>query len=121
MGLGGPGGFPGLERLGLSDAQKDQVKSIMQAHRDDVKALMDRSAPARQALEAAIAADTVDEGSIRAHSADVASIDADMAVLQARIHWEITQVLTPDQLAQLKKMQTQAQQRLQQRRPQAAR
>jgi Spy/CpxP family protein refolding chaperone len=114
MGLGGPA-IAGLERVGLTDAQKDQIKTIMQSHQDDMRSLATRERDARQALNNAITADVADEGLIRARSADVAAVEADMAVAQARIRGEILQILTADQQAQLKQFQSQMKQRAEQR------
>jgi hypothetical protein len=41
-------------------------------------------------------------------------VEADMAVMHARIRSEILQILTPDQQAQLKQFQTQVKQRQEQ-------
>ena len=121
MGPGGPGGpgrgGPGgpmmlLRGLDLTDAQKDQVKSIMQGHQDERKALGDRARTAHQALQAAITAETVDEALIRQRSADVAAVDADMAVAEARIHAEVWQILTAEQKAKAKEFQAKAQERM---------
>ena len=49
----------------------------------DIKAVGDRAIAAHQALEAVISADTIDESAIRARSADVATVEADMAVMQS--------------------------------------
>jgi protein CpxP len=115
MGRGGPGGPMGmmapLGRLNLTDAQRQQVKSIMDSHQDEVKAVGSRAFEARKALDAAVTADTFDESAIRTASANVATVDADMAVLRARIHGEVWQILTPDQQKQAKEFQTRMQQR----------
>ncbi len=55
-GLRGPGGPMGAlgplvrccGRLDLTDAQRDQVKSVMDSHRDEMKALGDRAMAAHQ-------------------------------------------------------------------------
>jgi periplasmic protein CpxP/Spy len=116
-GRGGPGGpmgmFPMLGRLNLTDAQREQVKSLLDSHRDETRALADKSETAHQALAAAVSAEQFDESAVRVRSADVAAVDADMAVLQARIHGEIWQILTPDQQKQARDLQTQMQQRRQ--------
>ena len=110
MGTGGgrmgPMGLigPMVARLGLTDAQKDQVKSIVQSHADEFTALRTRGAAARKALEAAVMADTIDDATIRQKSADVAAVDADAAVLGAHVRAEVFQVLTPDQQAKAKAM-----------------
>ena len=67
--------------------------------------IAERNRPAHEALQQAITSGTVDEGTIRARSAEVAQGDADMAILQARIYAEAVRVLTPDQQTQLKKLQ----------------
>ena len=109
--FGGPGGpmglLPMLGRLGLTDAQRDQVKAIAEAHKDEWKALADRARAAHQALDQAITADTVNEALIRQKSADVAAVDADLAVARAHAFTEALQLLTADQKAQLKTMRGQ--------------
>ena len=114
--LGGPGG-PGrgggpmnvlgpmaLERLDLTDAQREQVRAVVQAHDQELKALNDRSFAARKALELAVMADTFDEGAIRARSADMAAVEADLAVTRARIRSEVFQMLTPEQRAKAREL-----------------
>jgi protein CpxP len=102
------GMLPMLPReLGLTDAQRDQVRAIGQTHSDEWKALMTRARTARTALDAAITADTVDEATIRANSAAVAAVDADIAVARAQAHAEVMQVLTADQKTKLKELKAQ--------------
>ncbi len=113
-GPGGPGGFgpggpmgmlPMLGRaLNLTDAQRDQIKAIADSHTDEWKAIADRERTARMALMAAVTADTIDEGTIRQKSAEVAAVEADAAVARARAHAEVAQILTADQRAQLKNL-----------------
>ncbi len=106
-----------LERqLDLTDAQKDQVRTILQSRRTEWKALADRRFAAQQALVAAETADTLDDATIREQSAGVAAVEADMAVARAHARAEIFQVLTPDQRAKAKELQSQMQQRFQQQR-----
>ena len=119
MGPGGRGGMMGpggpasplamLRRLGpelnLTDAQKEQIKNIADAHRDEWKALGDRERLAHEALFAAIMADTIDEALIRSKSAELGIVQADAAVASARARAEVWQILTPDQQAQAKKLQ----------------
>jgi Spy/CpxP family protein refolding chaperone len=93
-----------LERLNLTTDQRDRVKQIMDSHRDEQRALGDRAMKAHQALNDAITG-TFDESAIRARSADLAAVDADMAVAQARIYGEVVQILTTEQQQQLKQLQ----------------
>jgi len=111
MGRGGAGRMgpmgligPLVARLGLTEAQNDQVKSILQSHADEFAAIRTREAAAHQALDAAITADTLDDATIRQKSADVAAIDADAAVLGAHVRAEVFQILTPDQQAKAKQL-----------------
>jgi Spy/CpxP family protein refolding chaperone len=105
--FGGPGGPMGMlpmlgPGLGLTDAQRDQIKGIADAHKDEWKALADRERAAHIALDAAIAADTVNEVAIRQKSAEAAAVDADVAVARAHARAEVFQILTADQKTQLK-------------------
>jgi periplasmic protein CpxP/Spy len=119
--MGGPGGPMGMlpmvaRELNITDAQKAQIKTIADSHRDEWKALGDRARTAHQALQQAVTADTVDEGLIRQRSAEVAAVDADMAVARARAHAEVFQLLTPEQKTQAKTLQSQVQDRMKERR-----
>jgi Spy/CpxP family protein refolding chaperone len=108
-GRGGPGGPGGLgpmmlERLNLTTDQRDRVRQIMDSHRDEQKAIGDREMTARGALNDAITG-PFDEGAIRSQAANLAAVDADQAVLQARIYGEVFQILTSEQQQQLKQLQ----------------
>jgi protein CpxP len=130
MGRGGPGGPGGrgfggpmgdlglgpLFRLDLTDAQHQQLKTILDAHRDELQALRDREAQARSALHAAIAAEPFDEGMIRSRSADAAVVDADFAVTRAKLRREVLQILTPEQRTQAQQFQNEMKQRAERRR-----
>jgi Spy/CpxP family protein refolding chaperone len=129
MGRGGPGGLfgPGPggplhmlrmlgPRLKLTDAQRDQLKSIAESHKDEWKALANRGRAAHEALHDAVMADAVDEGLIRARAADVAAVDADIAVASAHARAEAWQILTPDQQTQAKQIQAEMKTRMRERR-----
>ena len=116
FGRGGPGGPMGLApmmlgRLNLTSDQQDRVKQIMDSHKQDQQALAKRAIAAREALESAVTSPSFDETVIRQRAADVAAVDADEAVMRARIYAQVLQILTPDQQAKLKTMQTEMQQR----------
>jgi len=117
---GGPGGPMGMlpmlaRELNITDAQKAQIKSIADSHRDEWKALGDRARTAHEALQQAVTADAVDEGLIRQRSAEVAAVEADMAVARARTHAEVFQLLTPEQKTQAKTLQSTREERMKQR------
>jgi Spy/CpxP family protein refolding chaperone len=115
-GTGGAGGFggnrhrgfgmmAGLQQLGLSPDQQEQIKNTMTSHRDEFKALMDRSRNAHQAQQSAIEQVPVNEDLVRSTSGAVAAADADMAVLRAKVHEQVFSVLTPDQQTKAKQLQ----------------
>lgn len=117
-GLAGPLGPMRMiaSRLGLSDAQKEQIKGVVESHRDEWKALAGRAVAARKGLRQAVTADPIDEAAIRQRSADLAAVQADIAVARAHAREEIFQLLTPDQQAQARALRSQMEQRVDRRR-----
>ena len=111
---GGPLGFlgPAARELNLTDAQREQIKAIAQSHQEEMKAVHEKLAPARKALDEAITADTFDENAIRKAAGEVAAVDAEAAVLRARVHQEAFGVLTPEQKAKAKELKGQMEQRM---------
>ena len=99
----GPG--PGFRELDLSDDQKAQVKSIMESHQAEFKAVGDKIAAAREAMRTVLEAETLDESAVRAKSVEVAAAEADAAILGAKVRAQTLQVLTSEQLAKLKERQ----------------
>jgi len=91
--------------LELTDAQKDQLKSLRQSHGDEWKALADRGRTAHDMLQAAVTADAVNESVIRERSAEVAAVEADMAVARGHARAEMLQILTADQKTKLKTLE----------------
>jgi periplasmic protein CpxP/Spy len=92
--------------LQLTDAQREQIRTIAQTHRDEWQTLADRGRAAHQALMAAVAADEINESAIRAKSAEMAAVEADAAVARAHARAEVLQILTADQKSTLKDLQT---------------
>lgn len=117
MGPGGPFGLGfALGRLDVTDAQRQQIRTIVQSHRQEFQALAERRRTAQHALQAAITADPLDEAAIRSASAALAEVQADDAVLRAKVHREVFAVLTPEQQAKAKALREEAQKRAEQRR-----
>jgi Spy/CpxP family protein refolding chaperone len=87
----------GLGRLDLTEAQREQVRTIVQRHREDFQGVAERMRVARKALDDAINAEQVNEGAIRNASATLADIQADGAVLRAKVRQEVWGLLTPEQ------------------------
>ena len=111
-GPGGPGGIvPGLRALDLTDAQREQVKATMESHKAEFEAHSAKAVAARQALRAAVTAESFDEAAVRQKSADVAAADADGAVLRAKVHAEVWALLTPEQQQKAKTLRSQMEER----------
>ena len=92
------------KKLGLTDAQKAQAKAIFQGNRDVVKPIITSLRAERKNLQALIHADTIDEAAIRAETAKIAGIQADLNVNRAKVGAQFRAILTPAQLATLKTM-----------------
>lgn len=101
----GMGFGPGFRELDLSDDQKAQVKSIVDSHQAEFKAVGDKMRAAREGMRALIEADTLDEAAVRAKSVEVAAAEADAAILNAKVRAQTLQVLTAEQQAKLKELQ----------------
>jgi periplasmic protein CpxP/Spy len=104
-GPGGPGGPMrdfGLRGIELTDAQRDQVKTIMDAHRDELQKAGTAVREAHRALAEATRADPVNEEAIRTASAAVGSAMANESILRARIRGEVSAILTAEQQETLK-------------------
>jgi protein CpxP len=118
VGRGGPQGPMGLlgpialGALDLTDAQETQMRTLVEAHRASTNPLVERAATARQGLDAAVMASTVDEGTIRARSAELAAAEADLAVARARLHADILKILTPEQRTRLEQMRARGAERM---------
>jgi len=111
---GGPLGFlgPGARELNLTDAQREQIRTAVQAHQDEMKAIQERVAAARRALDSAVTGDAFDENAIRAAAGELAAAEADGAVLRARVHQAAFAVLTPEQKQKAKELKLQMEQRM---------
>jgi protein CpxP len=109
-GMGGPGhgmGFLARE-LNLSDAQKEQVKTIMKANHANMKPVMQQLEQNRQALLAATANGAYDPAKIQALANQQAQLQAVMTVQHEALQHQIyTQVLTADQQAKAEQLRTQ--------------
>ncbi len=108
-GWGGPGhgmGFMARE-LNLTDAQKAQVKTIMQANHANMKTVMQQMAENRKALLAATANGAYDAAKIQALANQQAQLTAAMIVNREAVQHQIyTQVLSSEQQAKAEQLRT---------------
>jgi periplasmic protein CpxP/Spy len=106
-GRGGPGGpapmgiFPGLNQVGLTDAQREQVRSIMEQERQSAGEPGAKVRQADQALHTAILADVPDAQAIEAAKAALNSAHAAELDHRVELMGKIAAVLTPAQRQQL--------------------
>jgi len=109
------GGFPGLRALGLTDDQRQQIRAAMSSHREEFRAVAERTRAARQAQQAAIEQVPMNESQIRAASSELAAAEADAAVLRARVHEQVFSLLTPEQQTKANALAAERRQRRAQR------
>jgi protein CpxP len=100
-----------LRGLDLTDAQRTQVRQVVEGRREELRVVGERLAAARRAQHDAVTAATLDEGTVRAKTAELAEVMADAAVLRARLHSEVFAVLTPEQQAKAAELKAQRQSR----------
>jgi Spy/CpxP family protein refolding chaperone len=89
-----------FKALNLTDAQKAQIKSIMQANRATNRPLMQQMAQNRLALLTATSNGAFDQAKVTALAAQQSQLAAQMTVQKESTQHQIyTQVLTPEQRA----------------------
>jgi protein CpxP len=110
----GPGNL-GLRGVQLTDAQREQVRSIVESHRAEFDNVGTALRQAHRAFAEATRAEGSDEATIRARAAAVGSAMADEAILRAKVRTEVHAVLTPEQQQQLKEREAAFEKRLQER------
>jgi periplasmic protein CpxP/Spy len=98
--------------LNLTDAQKTQMKAIMQKEHPAMKPLFQQSHQIDQQLRQYVEG-TYDEAKVRTLAAQKAQVEVEMTVQRTRIHNEMFQVLTADQQAKLKELEAQHEARMQ--------
>jgi len=118
-GPGGPMGLlggigPAIRHAGITTEQQEQIKNVMDSHRDEFKAIGERMRTARDGMRAAVEADTFDENTIRAKSQEVAGVEADQAILGAKVRAEILTLLTAEQIEKVKQFRADMQKRMDQ-------
>jgi Spy/CpxP family protein refolding chaperone len=117
-GFGGPGGPGGpglpLQALDLSETQRDQIKQLMQQSRQQNQNVGEQLRTAMEAQRKAVETIPVDEGTIRSTTQALVEAQTEMAIQHARLQSEIFALLTPDQQAQVRKVQAERNQRSQQ-------
>jgi periplasmic protein CpxP/Spy len=102
-GMGRMMGFP-ARYLDLSDAQRAQMKAIMQKEHPTMKPLMQQLRQTHEQLKQ-YEQGTYDEVKVRALAAQQAQTMVELTVQKTRIHNELYQMLTPEQQTKLKEFE----------------
>ena len=110
----GPSGWSGhrhghmgfmARELNLTDAQKQQIKTMMQSQRASTRPLMQQLAENRQAMLTATASGAFDQAKVQAIANQQSQAMAQLMVQKASLQHQIyTQVLTADQRTQADQM-----------------
>lgn len=116
FGRGGEAFLPPLHRLGLSDEQREQVRTIMGDSRESAATTAREMREARAALAEAVTADGIDEAGIRSRAARVGTLEGDAALRRARLYAAVRNVLTPEQRERADEMQAERRERFEERR-----
>jgi len=95
--------LPGLNQVGLTDAQREQVRSILEQERQSDNP-GEKLRQAEEALRAAVLADAPDAQAIEAAKAAVDTARATELDRRVAIMQKIAQILTPAQRQQLVQM-----------------
>ena len=96
-------GFP-FRQLDVTDAQRAQIKAVMQKEHATMKPLMQQMHTMQQQLKQ-YSEGTYDEAKVQALVAQQAQTLVQLKVQETRIHNEIYQLLTPDQQAKMKEIE----------------
>jgi Spy/CpxP family protein refolding chaperone len=96
------------EKLGVTDEQVAKIKSEVITEKDNITELLHRLHAARTELRKTIQKADTTENEIRGAAAKVAAVEADAAVLHAKLQKKIALVLTTEQQSKLKEMRGKA-------------
>jgi len=97
-------------KLGITDEQAAQIKAQFKSEKDNLTSLLTRLHDSRSDLRHAIQSVDANESTVRAASAKVAGVEADMAVERLKLHTKIAPILTSDQQKKLQDMEASADQ-----------
>jgi protein CpxP len=96
---GGRGGMIAFRNLGLTDAQKAQMKQIRQNHSQSIKPIFDQIRAKRQEIRQASQGGAFNEALVTQKLTEIAPLEAKLQGERVSIHQEMLALLTPDQKA----------------------
>ena len=109
---GGGGPFGRFADLNLSDAQEEQMRQIAERYRSTFEAQRGTRGQERREFDP-LSGGAFDEAAVRAAAQARANAQVEREVAQARMTYEMYNVLTPEQKAQLQDARQQREQRRQ--------
>jgi periplasmic protein CpxP/Spy len=104
------------DRLDLTDAQKAQIKTIMEKERPVMKPLFQQSHQIELQMRQ-YAEGNYDEAKVRVLATQQSKVELELSVQKTRIHNEMFQVLTAEQQSKMKEMEAQHEARMQSHQP----
>jgi len=111
FGMGHMMGFP-AKYLDLSDAQRAQMKAIMEKEHPTMKPLMQQLRQTHEQLKQ-YEQGSYDEAKVRALASQESQTMVELTVQKTRIHNELYQMLTPEQQTKLKEFEANREARMQ--------
>ncbi|MDQ3635587.1 MAG: Spy/CpxP family protein refolding chaperone [Acidobacteriota bacterium] len=106
--------------LDLTDAQKEQMKTIRQTSRENTKSLREQMKSNRQQLQQLTENGTFDEGAVTAIAGQQGQLHAQMTVAKLRVRSQMYNVLTADQKAKLATIKAEFKKKMEERKAQWA-
>lgn len=104
-----------MDRLDLSREQRDQVRAILDRHRDEHRALREQMRDQREERLERDLFVPFDEAAVRARAEERARLMVEAEVARARVASEVLAVLTPEQRAELGKLREERHERFERR------
>jgi Spy/CpxP family protein refolding chaperone len=108
-GGGRGGGLPIFRELNLTDAQRDQIRTIVRAERGNADSPQGKLADLNKQLHLAILADTPDTQKVEELKTSIAAASAEALTARIDVQTRIAQVLTPEQREQARQALAKAQ------------
>ncbi len=85
------------ERLGLSEEQQEKIEVIREEERTKIMALREETQDYQEQMRELTDSGSFDEKAIRTIAEEKAKIQVEMAVVRARMHSQIRDIMTPEQ------------------------
>ena len=93
------------DQLDLTTDQRSQIRGIIAGEKDNLKPMVQQLHDARVNLRTVIQTDGATEAEVRTASAQVASVEADLAVERLKLFGKISPILTAEQRAKLTELE----------------